>query len=235
MAAVYHTISIYPYPIVGLSAHYVDPESELTVVDCNDHYELQDLSDGLSVVISAPGYHSITKNIGTGDLWFGNLYAWYSVESPFSNLGKVLYTDTENPSLSSKIYNYNRWESTSSWQSRGTFTNISSTSITYVRNDITYTYTRYNCADIINKKPECLYPWTDNNITSMYAWTSSNKSASTSAELSITFYTLSPTPTVNDTIYDENGNDITSEFVHGAAFFNQASSTSMTWYTSEPT
>ena len=46
MAPVYHTISIYPYPIVGLSAHYFDPESELTVVDCNDHYELQNLGDG---------------------------------------------------------------------------------------------------------------------------------------------------------------------------------------------
>ena len=53
-------------------------------------------------------------------------------------------------------------------------------------------------------------------------------------DLPCTFYTDTDNPTTASVVYDIFGNDITTAFVHGAARFSQASSSSMTWYTSEP-
>ena len=68
----------------------------------------------------------------------------------------------------------------------------------------------------------------------LYAWTTENTSTATGAELPITFYTKTSTPTENSTIYNANGTDITSSFVHGAAYFSEVTTNKMTWTTSEP-
>lgn len=109
-------------------------------------------------------------------------------------------------------------------------------------------YTRSAADDIIvtPELPEHLYGWTDYHRTgtqlykwvesgvSLYGWTSASPSTSTEAELPITFYTTTPNPTTSSTLYDSEGNDITSQVLWGSSSLSEATSDHITWFIAGP-
>lgn len=109
MAAIYHTISIYPYPLTNLVVQSgwddVGYNTE-TVVDCGDHYEVQDLGDGIYVKISADGYNTLTLLAGTYDINIGNWYAWTNYVDRYTEGSKTVtwYTLSATPSVDDPVY-----------------------------------------------------------------------------------------------------------------------------------
>ena len=91
---------------------------------------------------------------------------------------------------------------------------------------------RDSSKDIISK-PERLYAYTNASGETLYAWTTTDNTAQV-AGFPYTFYTKTNNPTTETLIFDNEGNDITATFVHGAAYFSQASTETITWITNDP-
>ena len=63
----------------------------------------------------------------------------------------------------------------------------------------------------------------------LYAWTTASPSTSEEADLPTTFYTDTTQPTINSTIYDSNGNDITSQVLWGSSYFSEVTVEHIIW------
>ena len=107
MAASYHTINIYPYPLTNLVVQCgwddVGYDTE-TVVDCGDHYEAQDLTDGTYTTISADGYNTLKLNTGTYTVNIGNWYAWTTYVDTQGGSTVTWYTLSATPSTGDSVY-----------------------------------------------------------------------------------------------------------------------------------
>lgn len=109
MAGTYHTVSIYPYPLTNLVVQCgwdAEGYNTETVVDCGDHYEVQDLTDGTYVKISADGYNTLKLITGTYDINIGNWYAWTGYVDSYTEGSTTVtwYTLSATPSVNDSVY-----------------------------------------------------------------------------------------------------------------------------------
>lgn len=105
MAAVYHMVKIYPYPLTNLSVK--QENISCTIIDNGTYYTTEDVGDGIDFTISCDEYTDKTFSAGSYTLYIGNLYAWTTNDYyDISNHTKPLtiYTASATPSVGDTVY-----------------------------------------------------------------------------------------------------------------------------------
>lgn len=107
MAAVYHTVNIYPYPLTNLSV-VGSTSGSLVIVNNSDHYTVSNIADTENVTITADGYNTITlTNVnGDRDINIGNWYAWTNYVDTYTEGSTTVtwYTLSATPSVNDHVY-----------------------------------------------------------------------------------------------------------------------------------
>ncbi|MBO4622452.1 MAG: hypothetical protein J5691_01060 [Bacilli bacterium] len=105
MAASYHTLNIYPYPLTNLSV-VGSASGSLLIVNNSDHYTVSDVADTENVTISADGYNDITLTnvINDHNINIGNWYAWTGYVDTQGGSTVTWYTLSATPSTGDSVY-----------------------------------------------------------------------------------------------------------------------------------
>lgn len=105
MAASYHTLNIYPYPLTNLSV-VGSASGSLLIVNNSDHYTVSDVADTENVTITADGYNTITLTnvINDRDINIGNWYAWTGYVDTQGGSTVTWYTLSATPSTGDSVY-----------------------------------------------------------------------------------------------------------------------------------
>ncbi len=105
MAASYHTITVYPYPLTNLTA-IGSASGSLLIVNNSDHYTVSDVADTENVTITADGYNDITLTnvINDHNINIGNWYAWTGYVDTQGGTTVTWYTLSATPSVGDSVY-----------------------------------------------------------------------------------------------------------------------------------
>ena len=105
MAASYHTINIYPYPLTNLSV-VGSASGSLLIVNNSDHYTVSDVADTENVTITADGYNTVTLTsvINDRNINIGNWYAWTTYVDTHGGSTVTWYTLSATPSTGDSVY-----------------------------------------------------------------------------------------------------------------------------------
>lgn len=226
MATTHAVVKVYPYPLTNLSV--TDGTSTITIgngiTDSGSYYSF-DIGTGYTLgctdlTFSTDNYLSFEIYCGTDTVheitMVKTMYAW-GIQSGGTITGPYVYTFSETPTSGDKVFEYNN----NVFEEYGTVYTFSNNVLGFRywagKSD---NYYRASSQDIITF-PENLYAWTDSSVTGtqLYAWTYGDNCA--------TFWTDTPTPTTSSNIYDEDGTDLTSTYVHGECGISSVTSDSI--------